>query len=248
MQTDCISGQLEFEGFDGHKVVAGFDGGAITSDAGALLLRHVDGAISLFDRVAGCFIDGRNPDCTVHSLRTLIGQRIAAIALGYEDVDDHDTLRHDPVLALLSESLTPKREDCAPLAGKSTLNRLELGRVGEPTRYHKISYDKEAIEALFLEAHAKPPPRSFSIWMPPTIRCTATRRAASSTAITTATAICRSTSSAAGICWLQRCGAPTSTPARERSRRSSGSSPRSAGNGARCASSCAPTQALPARR
>ena len=128
MQTDCISGQLEFEGFDGHKVVAGFDGGAITSDAGALLLRHVDGAISLFDRVAGCFIDGRNPDCTVHSLRTLIGQRIAAIALGYEDVDDHDTLRHDPVLALLSESLTPKREDCAVLAGKSTLNRLELGR------------------------------------------------------------------------------------------------------------------------
>jgi hypothetical protein len=161
MQTDCISGQLEFEGFDGHKVVAGFDGGAITSDAGALLLRHVDGAISLFDRVACCFIDGRNPDCTVHSLRTLIGQRIAAIALGYEDVDDHDTLRHDPVLALLSESLTPKREDCAPLAGKSTLNRLELGRAGEPTRYHKIGYETRAMEALFvelfLEAHRTPP-------------------------------------------------------------------------------------------
>jgi Transposase DDE domain group 1 len=126
-----------------------------------LLLRHVDGAISLFDRVAPCFIDGRNPDLTVHSVRTLIGQRIAAIALGYEDVDDHDTLRHDPVLALLSESLAPKREDCAVLAGKSTLNRLEHGRIGEPTRYHKISYDAQAVEALFvdlfLEAHDKPP-------------------------------------------------------------------------------------------
>ena len=161
MQTDCISGQLEFEGFDGHKVVAGFDGGAITSDAGALLLRHVDGAVGLFDRVAACFIDRRNADCTVHSVRTLVGQRIAAIALGYEDVEDHDTLRHDPVLALLSERLTPKREDCAVLAGKSTLNRLEHGRAGEPTRYHKVSYDPQAMESLFVElflaAHGKPP-------------------------------------------------------------------------------------------
>lgn len=93
MQTDCISAQLEFKGLDGHKVVAGFDGGAITSDAGALLLRHVDAAIGLFDRVAACFVDGRDRKCTVHSTRTLVGQRIAAIALGYEDVDDHDTLR-----------------------------------------------------------------------------------------------------------------------------------------------------------
>ncbi|RRH81422.1 IS1380 family transposase, partial [Mesorhizobium tamadayense] len=112
-------------------------------------------------RVASCFVDRRDPDLTVHSVRTLVGQRIAAIALGYEDVDDHDTLRHDPVLALLSESLTPKREDCAVLAGKSTLNRLEHGRVGEPTRYHKISYDKQMLEALFvelfLEAHDKSP-------------------------------------------------------------------------------------------
>ena len=95
MQTDCISEQREFEGFDGHKVVAGFDGGAITSDAGMLLLRHTDKAIGLFDRVASCFVDRRDSDLTVHSVRTLVGQRIAAIALGYEDVDDHDTLRHD---------------------------------------------------------------------------------------------------------------------------------------------------------
>lgn len=160
MQPHCICEQLEFEGFDGHKVVAGFDGGAITSDAGALLLRHTDKAIGLFDRVASCFVDQRTPDLTVHSVRTLVGQRIAAIALGYEDVDDHDTLRHDPVLALLSESLRPKRQDCAVLAGKSTLNRLELSRP-EPTRYHKISCDSQAVEALFVdlfvEAHDKPP-------------------------------------------------------------------------------------------
>src|SRR5262249_47960163 len=111
MHTHCTSDQLEFEGFDGHKVVAGFDGGAITSDAGALLLRHVDGAIGLFNRVASCVLDYRNQGLTVHGIRTLVGQRITAIALGYEDVDDHDTLRHDPVLALLSERLTPKRED-----------------------------------------------------------------------------------------------------------------------------------------
>jgi len=163
MQTHCISEQIEFEGFDGRKVVAAFDGGAITSDAGALLLRHTDKAIGLFDRIADCFIDRRSSDCTVHSLRTLIAQRVTAIALGYEDVDDHDTLRHDPVLALLSESLTPRRSNCAPLAGKSTLNRLEHAPVGEPTRYHRIGHDRQAIEALFVdlfvEAHDKPPSR-----------------------------------------------------------------------------------------
>lgn len=73
MQTHCNSAHLEFEGFDGHKVVAGFDGGAITSDAGGLLLRHVEATIGLFDRVAACFVDGRDRECTVHSVRTLVG-------------------------------------------------------------------------------------------------------------------------------------------------------------------------------
>ena len=161
MPTDCISNQVEFEGFAGRKVVASFDGGAITSDAGALLLRHTDRAIGLFDRVASCFDDRRDLTCTVHSLRTLVAQRISAIALGYEDVEDHDTLRHDPVLALLSQSLTPKRSNCAPLAGKSTLNRLEHAPAGAPTRYHRVGHDRNAIEELFvdlfLEAHTKPP-------------------------------------------------------------------------------------------
>lgn len=161
MPTECSADQLVFEGFDGRKVVAGFDGGAITTDAGALLLRHADKAIRLFDRVASCFDDRRDPGGTVHSVQTLVGQRVAAIALGYEDIEDHDRLRHDPVLALLSDRLTPKRSTCAPLAGKSTLNRLEHAPAGGPTRYHRIAHDKDAIERLlvdlFLEAHGKPP-------------------------------------------------------------------------------------------
>ena len=161
MQTDCNSDRLSFESFDGRRIVAAFDGGAITSNAGALLLRHTDKAIDLFDRVAACFSDRRDRGQVVHGLPALVGQRIAGIALGYEDVADHDELRHDPVLALLSDKLAPKRADCAALAGKSTLNRLEHAPEGEPTRYHKIGHDKEAIEPLFvdlfLEAHKKPP-------------------------------------------------------------------------------------------
>jgi hypothetical protein len=100
MRTQCISDQLEFEGFDGRRVVAGFDGGRMTSDAGALLLREADRVIALIDRVAACFTDGRNPGGVVHTVRTLVGQRIIGLALGYEDVNDHDTLRFDPVLGL----------------------------------------------------------------------------------------------------------------------------------------------------
>ena len=96
MQTQCISDQFEFEGFDGRRVVAAFDGGAISSDAGALLLRHTDKAIGLFSRVAACFEDHRDPSQTVHELKSMVGQRIAGIALGYEDINDHDELRHDP--------------------------------------------------------------------------------------------------------------------------------------------------------
>ena len=134
---------------------------AITSDAGALLLRHTDKAIGLFDRVAACFSDQRNPGLVVHSLQTMVSQRITAIALGYEDIDDHDTLRHDRLLGLLGDGLAPKRRDCAALAGKSTLNRLEHAPVGAATRYHRIGHDTAAIEGLFvdlfIEAHKTPP-------------------------------------------------------------------------------------------
>lgn len=161
MQTQCISDQLEFEEFAGRRVVAAFDGGAITSDAGALLLREADRAIGLINRVAACFKDGRRPDAVVHGLRTLIGQRIVGIACGYEDVNDHDQLRFDPVLSLFSDGLDTRRKGCAALAGKSTLNRLEHAPGRDDDRYHKIRHDTEALENvfvdMFLEAHAKAP-------------------------------------------------------------------------------------------
>ncbi|MEL6964587.1 MAG: transposase, partial [Pseudomonadota bacterium] len=163
MRTDCRTDALEFEGVGHRRVMADFAGGAMTSDAGALLLRHVDRSINMIDRVAKCFVDHRSPESVVHSLRTLIGQRVFGIALGYEDVSDHDDLRHDPVLALLAGRLEPKRRDCAVLAGKSTLNRLEHAPVGSPGRYHKISHDPAKLETLFvdlfLKAHSKPPKR-----------------------------------------------------------------------------------------
>jgi hypothetical protein len=161
MQTECIAGQLEFEGFDGRRVVAAFDGGAVTSDAGAVLLREADRAIGLIERVAACFTDHRDADQVIHALPTLIGQRIVAIALGYEDVDDHDTLRRDPVLALFSDRLEPKRKDCAPLAGKSTVNRLEHAPRDGGGRYHKIDHDPKVLAAVlvdvFLDAHPEAP-------------------------------------------------------------------------------------------
>jgi hypothetical protein len=139
-----------FTPVEGRSVVAGFDGGAITSDAGALLLGSTDRAIKLVDRLAGCFADARNQALIEHEVKTLVGQRVFAIALGYEDLIDHDELRHDPVMAVLAGKLEAKREDCAPLAGKSTLNRLELS-LERATRYHKISHDPKAIEMLFVD-------------------------------------------------------------------------------------------------
>jgi hypothetical protein len=143
-------------------VEVGFDGGAMTSDAGALLLGATDRAIGLIDRLAGCFEDLRRAELVEHEVRTLVGQRVVGLALGYEDLIDHDELRHDPVMAVLAGKLRARRSDCAALAGKSTLNRLELSRPA-PTLYHKVSHNPAAIEGLFvdlfLEAHAAPPKR-----------------------------------------------------------------------------------------
>lgn len=161
MRTECTSEQFEFEGFGGRRVVAAFDGGAVTSDGGGLLLRHTDRTIGLIERVAACFVDGREQDQVIHTLPALVGQRIVGIALGYEDVSDHDELRHDPVLALFGEKLEPKRADCAPLAGKSTLNRLEHAPLRPDDRYHQIDHDPAALANLFvdlfLEAQPRPP-------------------------------------------------------------------------------------------
>jgi hypothetical protein len=161
MPTDCSADRFEFAPVEGRAVVAGFDGGTITSDAGALLLGATDRAIGLVRRFAACFVDHRAAEQTEHSVATLVGQRVFALALGYEDLVDHDTLRHDPVLAAVTGKLTARRGDCAALAGKSTLNRLEHAPAGEPTRYHKIGHDEAAIARLFvdlfLDAHRSPP-------------------------------------------------------------------------------------------
>jgi hypothetical protein len=160
MPTECSADLFDFAAVAGRRVVAAFDGGAITSDAGALLLGQTDRAIRLNERFAACFTDARMAELVEHEVATMVAQRVFGIALGYEDLNDHDGLRHDPVLAVLAGKLEAKRADCAPLAGKSTLNRLELSRP-EPTRYHKISHDAAAIESLFvdlfLEAHERPP-------------------------------------------------------------------------------------------
>ena len=150
MPTECNAELFEFAAVERRAVVGDFDGGSITSDAGALLLGQADRAIKLIDRLAGCFRDARCPELTEHSVATLLRQRVFGLALGYEDLNDHDELRHDPTMAVLAGKLAGRRKDCAPVAGKSTLNRLELSKP-EPTRYHKIGHDPEAIEALFVE-------------------------------------------------------------------------------------------------
>ena len=153
MPTQCKPLSFAFQGCEGRRVAAAFDGGAITSNAGVLLLREIDRSVGLLDQVAGCFTDYRDPRLTEHSVGTLVRQRVMGITLGYEDLNDHDQLRHDPVLALLSGKLEGHRKDCAPLAGKSTLNRLEHAPPsGEPGRYHRIGHDADALQAVLLES------------------------------------------------------------------------------------------------
>ena len=163
MPTECSRDLFGYEVVEGRQVVAAFDGGEVTSHAGALLLGAANRAIGLVRRLAGCFTDGRAPELVEHTVETMLMQRVCGIALGYEDLVDHDELRHDPMLATLAGKLEARRKDCAPLAGKSTLNRLEHAPAAALDRYHKIGHDAAAIEelfvALFLEAHAAPPER-----------------------------------------------------------------------------------------
>jgi len=162
MPTQCSRDLFGYEVVEGRRVVAAFDGGAVTSDAGALLLGATDRAIGLVGRFAACFDDARVQTQIEHTVKSMVAQRVFGIALGYEDLVDHDQLRHDPVLATLAGKLQARRKGCAPLAGKSTLNRLEHAPLGT-NRYHKIGHDAVAIEGLFvdlfLEAHKTPPER-----------------------------------------------------------------------------------------
>jgi hypothetical protein len=162
MPTECSAERFEFEAVAGRAVVASFDGGTITSNAGALLLRQLDRGLGLMRRFAGCFVDRRDPRLVEHRVETLVGQRVFGLALGYEDLNDHDELRHDPTFAVLAGKLAPAvRAGCAPVAGKSTLNRLEHTPRREGAKYHRIDYDEERIEALltelFVEAHERVP-------------------------------------------------------------------------------------------
>ena len=160
MRTHCTPDLFAFAPVEGRSVVAAFDGGAMTSDAGALLLGATDRVVGLIDRFAACFVDRRDGRLIEHALRTLVGQRVFGIALGYEDLIDHDELRHDPVMAVLAGKLAAKRRGCAPLAGKSTLNRLELSG-SRPGPYHRIGHRPAAVEAVFVQqfvaAQATPP-------------------------------------------------------------------------------------------
>ena len=155
--TECIQSRLAFASEGKREVVAEFNGGTISSDGGALLLRETDRRINLLGRFSECFLDGRNPALIEHRIEEMLAQRVYGLALGYEDLNDHEQLRHDPLLQVLAGKAEPGQE---ALAGKSTLNRMELGD-GTPNRYKKITFWRDAIDDLlvdvFLEAHSAAP-------------------------------------------------------------------------------------------
>jgi len=157
--TECNQSQFKFEAHYSRQVVGEFSGERLTTEGGALLLRAADRKIGLLRRVASCFTDARDPQRIEHALSEMLAQRIYGLALGYEDLNDHEELRNDPLLGMLAG----RRDLDAPLAGKSTLNRLELtpSEVFSANRYHKIGYSPEAIDGLlvdiFLEAHPRAP-------------------------------------------------------------------------------------------
>jgi len=156
--TECIQSNFDFEPCGSRQIVARFDGGRISSDGGALLLRQTDRRLNLLPRLAACFIDGRDPRRVEHSIQEMLSQRIYGLALGYEDLNDHEQLRTDPLFGVLAG----RSELDQPLAGKSTLNRLELG-TGIADRYKKITFWKDGVDELlvniFLEAHQQAPQR-----------------------------------------------------------------------------------------
>jgi len=170
MATECTVNALSFQVSSRRQGVAQFNGGAISSDGGGVLLRQVEGRTGIIKQFAECFTDHRRPDRIEHPVMDLIAQRLYGLALGYEDLNDHDELRHDPLLATLVGKADPqgrsrvRRGDRGKaLAGKSTLNRLELTPVGADgdSRYKKITANTHQIEnlfvELFLQAHRDPP-------------------------------------------------------------------------------------------
>ncbi len=170
MKTECTPEQMEYHGLGRREVIGKFDGGKISSDGGGLLLREVEKRTHILKRLSACFRDHRDAELIEHPVEALIKQRVYGIALGYEDLNDHDALRHDVLLALLSDKKDPTGEERLreqdkgkALAGKSTLNRLELTPedANEKSRYKKIVADPQAMDKLFvdhfLESYEQPP-------------------------------------------------------------------------------------------
>jgi len=154
--TQCTQSSFNFKEHFSRDVVARFDGGTISSDGGSLLLRQTDQRLNLLARFSSCFLDGRVPDRVEHSVLEMVSQRVYGLALGYEDLNDHEQLRQDPLFGVLAG----REAFDKPLAGKSTLNRLELGS-GQQDRYKKITFWKQSIDELlvnvFLESQEKAP-------------------------------------------------------------------------------------------
>ena len=156
--TECNSQRFLFHSLGRREIRADFDGGEITSDGGGLLLREVAEKTGILKSFAGCFVDHRDPDRIEHTVEELISQRVYGLALGYEDLVDHDELRRDPFFA----ALVGKRDLSAP-AGKSTLNRLELttSDASPDARYKKVEMDMEVVDWFlvdtFVRAHDEPP-------------------------------------------------------------------------------------------
>lgn len=162
MTTQCSGQKFLFHALESRDVVAQFNGGKITSDAGGLLLRETELATGIIRQFAECFEDHRDPELIEHQLLELISQRVYGLALGYEDLNDHDQLRHDPLLAVLvgkadpnGESRLNERDRGKALAGKSTLNRLELTpvRAGKHSRYKKITVNRRRVQQFFVDMY-----------------------------------------------------------------------------------------------
>lgn len=151
--TGCSNQPLLFQDLGSRKVVADFSGGSLSSDGGALLLRQVDQGLGVSSRLAQCFIDRRDPNLIDHSVAELVRQRLFALALGYEDINDHQLLRHDPLMAVACEKSDPlggnRLPGCGALAAPSTLNRLELSN-NLSDRYHRIAHDPQQVQACLL--------------------------------------------------------------------------------------------------
>ncbi len=231
--TQCNRQKLLFEAHGRREVSAAFDGGRITSDAGGLLLREVEERFGILRSFGEAFTDYRSPDAIEFTVEELLRQRVRGIALGYEDLNDHEQLRHDPLLALMAgrsditgQDRLDERSTGVPLAGKSTLNRLELtpAGAGEHSRTGRSlpawrSCRRHLLTLSFACTANRAHRRNWCwIWTPPTIPCMEISWGNSSTVTTRVTVIFRCTRSATRGRWEPCCVLPTSMAARERCR------------------------------